>query len=741
MSRLIILLAWIMRMHRELVMMKSTSRCGQRSSTALFLCVITICSNSHFSLLASAIDECEILQTPTALKMSTAVETDKKAALATAAKEARGLAMDSIAAAHSGHMGLPLGCAEIGSVLYGSQMMYNPEDPTWINRDRFILSAGHGSMFVYSWLHLAGYDLPLEEVKNFRQHHSMTPGHPEFPNSEHNTPGIESTTGPLGQGISNAVGMAASEKMAAAVYNTEDHQIFDHHIFALAGDGCLQEGISSEAACFAAHEKLDNLIVMYDANEVTLDKMAEYTQSEDVIKRYEAYGWETYEIDGHDLDAVEETIAAAKASNNGKPKFIKCNTIIGKGMEETEGTNAAHGEAGVPYVEKAKLNIGLPEGESWYVSQETRDFFDGVKESNKKEYDAWQETFAAWKEANPELAKQLDDAVNDNVMSAEEMIKEIPEMKSGAEATRVSQNKVIQEIAKLVPHYVSGSADLHGSTRNYINDGGNFGAGFDKSYAGKNLYFGIREHAMGAIMNGFAYHGLFKISGSTFLVFVDYLRATCRVAALAELNRVSYILTHDSIGVGEDGPTHQPVETVSGLRVIPNLDVYRPADAEETVAAMVHSVTHKDGPTALIFSRQNIAQNDDMDFMARREGALKGAYVAKKEEGDLDLIILATGSEVPHALDAAKDLPGARVVSMPCMEVFERQSDDYKESVIPSSCTKRIAMEAGVSGLWYKYASKVVGVDRFGFSAPGDIVMKELGMTAENLAKEIASMN
>ena len=596
-------------------------------------------------------------------------------------------------------------------------------------------------MFVYSWLHLAGYDLPLEEVKNFRQHHSMTPGHPEFPNSEHNTPGIESTTGPLGQGISNAVGLAASEKMAAAVYNTEDHQIFDHHIFALAGDGCLQEGISSEAACFAAHEKLDNLIVMYDANEVTLDKMAEYTQSEDVIKRYEAYGWETYEIDGHDLDAVEETIAAAKASNNGKPKFIKCNTIIGKGMEETEGTNAAHGEAGVPYVEKAKLNIGLPEGESWYVSQETRDFFDGVKESNKKEYDAWQETFAAWKEANPELAKQLDDAVNDNVMSAEEMIKEIPEMKSGAEATRVSQNKVIQEIAKLVPHYVSGSADLHGSTRNYINDGGNFGAGFDKSYAGKNLYFGIREHAMGAIMNGFAYHGLFKISGSTFLVFVDYLRATCRVAALAELNRVSYILTHDSIGVGEDGPTHQPVETVSGLRVIPNLDVYRPADAEETVAAMVHSVTHKNGPTALIFSRQNIAQNDDMDFMARREGALKGAYVAKKEEGDLDLIILATGSEVPHALDAAKDLPGARVVSMPCMEVFERQSDDYKESVLPSSCTKRIAMEAGVSGLWYKYASKVVGVDRFGFSAPGDIVMKELGMTAENLAKEIASMN
>lgn len=620
-------------------------------------------------------------------------------------------------------------------------MTYNPKDPTWVNRDRFILSAGHGSMFVYSWLNLAGYDLPMEEVKNFRQHHSMTPGHPEFPSSEHNTPGIESTTGPLGQGVSNAVGFAASEKMAEAVYNTADHKIFNHHIFTLAGDGCFQEGVSAESAAFAAHEKLDNLIVLYDANEVTLDKMAEYTQSEDILKRYEAYGWEVFDIDGHDLAMVEETIAKAKANDNGKPKFIKCNTIIGKGMEETEGTNAAHGEAGVPYVDKAKKNIGLPEGEKWYVSKGTRDYFDDVMATNKAKYDEWQGTFAAWGKANPALAKQLDDAVNDNVMSPADMFKAIPDMKAGAEATRVSGAKVIQDIAKLVPNYISGSADLHGSTRNYINDGGNFGSGLDKTYAGKNLYFGIREHAMGSIMNGFAYHGLWKISGSTFLVFVDYFRATLRVAALSELNAVSYILTHDSIGVGEDGPTHQPVETVSGLRVIPNLDVYRPADAEETVAAMVHSVTRKDGPTALIFSRQNIVQNDAMDYMERRNGALKGAYVAKKEKGPLELIILATGSEVPHALDAAADMPGARVVSMPCMEVYERQSDDYKESVLPSSCTKRIAMEAGVSGLWYKYASKVVGVDRFGFSAPGDIVMKELGMTAENLKAQIASMS
>mmetsp|Transcript_13306 Transcript_13306/g.24967 ORF Transcript_13306/g.24967 Transcript_13306/m.24967 type:complete len:712 (+) Transcript_13306:146-2281(+) len=672
---------------------------------------------------------------------SAAVDVDTKAALAQAANEARGLAMDSIAAAHSGHMGLPLGAAEVGATLYGGQMQYNAKDPQWMNRDRFILSAGHGSMFIYSWLNLAGYDLPMDELKKFRQHHSMTPGHPEFPNSEHNTPGIECTTGPLGQGVANAVGFAASEKMAEARYNTAEHKIFDHHIFALAGDGCFQEGVSAEAAAFAAHEKLDNLIVLYDANEVTLDKMAEYTQSEDILKRYEAYGWEVYDIDGHDLDAVDQAISAAKASDNGKPKFIKCNTIIGKGMEETEGTNAAHGEAGVPYVDNAKKNIGLPVEEKWYVSEGTREFFKGVQKSNEEKYEAWQKTYAAWAEANPALAKELKDAIEDNVPSAEEMIKSIPATGAKAEATRVSGAKAIQEIAKMVPHYVSGSADLHGSCRNYINDGGNFGAGFDKSYAGRNLYFGIREHAMGSILNGFAYHGIFKASGSTFAVFVDYFRPTIRVAALAELNRVSYILTHDSIGVGEDGPTHQPVETVSGLRVFPNLDVWRPSDAEETVAAFVSSVSRKEGPTALIFSRQNMDQNDAMDYMARREGALKGAYVAKKETADLDLIIIATGSEVQHALKAAADLPGARVVSMPCMSLYERQSDDYKESVLPSSCTKRIAMEAGVTDLWYKYASKVVGVDRFGFSAPGDIVMKELGMTAENLSAQIASMN
>jgi len=411
-------------------------------------------------------------------------------------------------------------------------------------------------------------------------------------------------------------------------------------------------------------------------------------------------------------------------------------------MEETEGTNAAHGEAGIPYVDKAKASIGIPEGEKWYVSKGTRDFFADVAKKNEAVYDEWQGTYAAWSSANPDMAKELKDSIEDNVMPADEMMKTIPATEADAEATRVSGNKAIQQIAALVPNYISGSADLHGSCRNYINDGGNFGTGFDKTYSGKNLYFGIREHAMGSILNGIAYHGIFRASGSTFAVFVDYFRPTIRVAALAELGRVSYILTHDSIGVGEDGPTHQPVETVSGLRVFPNLDVYRPGDAEETVAAFAHSVTRKDGPTALIFSRQNMDQNDAMDYMARRAGTLQGGYVAKKETTDgPDLIILATGSELQHALKAADGNPGTRVVSMPCMSVYERQSDDYKESVLPSSCTKRIAIEAGVSGLWYKYASKVVGVDRFGFSAPGDIVMEELGMTAENLIAQIATMN
>merc|ERR1719310_2117428 len=660
-------------------------------------------------------------------------------ALAKAADESRGLAMDSISKAKSGHMGLPLGCAEIGAVLFGSKLSYNPDDPQWINRDRFILSAGHGSMFLYSWLHMSGYALPKEELGKFRQKDSMTPGHPEFPSSHHNTPGIESTTGPLGQGVANAVGMAAAAKMAGAIFNTADQTIFDHNVIALCGDGCLQEGISAEGAAFAAHNQLDNLIYIFDSNDVTLDKMADFTQSEDIAMRFIAYGWDVETIDGHDLAAMSSAYDRAKSTKNGKPKMIIAKTIIGKGIDEVAGGNAAHGEAGVKYVADSKKKLGLPE-EDFYVSGETYEYFKGHKAELKKDYDAWQEKFTAWKAANPDKAKMLQDGIDKKMPSVDEMFAAIPEFEAGkSDATRGHGATVLQGIAKTCPLYVSGSADLHGSNKNYIAGGGDFGSpdmppGGGKTFAGRNFHYGIREHAMGSIMNGIAYYGLFRASGSTFLVFVDYLRAPIRVAALSELP-VGYILTHDSVGVGEDGPTHQPVETVSGLRVMPNLDVIRPCDSEETAGAFVASIERQDGPTALILTRQNVPDMNVASVKDRRYGTLKGAYIMKKESEDLKLILLATGSEVQHAVKAAETLgAGTRVVSMPCMERFERQPDAYKKEVIPDG-VKTIAMEAGVSGLWYKYADTVVGVDEFGMSAPGDIVMEKKGMTADSLVK------
>ena len=643
-------------------------------------------------------------------------------------------------------MGLPLGCAEIGAQLWGKHLNYYPDDPQWLNRDRFILSAGHGSMFIYSWLHLSGYDLSLEEVKNFRRHHSKTPGHPEFPSSEHNTPGIEATTGPLGAGIGNAVGMAAAAKLAAAKYNTADHKIFDHHVIALCGDGCLQEGVAFEAASFAGHDGLDNLIVIYDSNDVTLDKMADFTQSEDHAARFAAIGWNTITIDGHDFNAIDSAIAKAKNLDNGKPTIIIAKTIIGKGIPEVEGTNAAHGEAGVPFQKGARANLGLPADELFYVAPETKAFFAAKKAELKASYEAWNQKYAAWKAANPALAAELESAHQRKYPSAKEVLAAIPEYDPKKNvATRQSGSDILQHVAKLVPQYVSGSADLHGSNKNYINGAGNFGNPNikGKDYKGRNLYFGIREHAMGTMLNGIAYYGLNRASGATFLVFADYMRAAIRVAALSELP-VSYILTHDSVGVGEDGPTHQPVEATSGLRIIPNLDVIRPADPEEVAGAFAASIDRGNGPTALILTRQNVRTLSEIPVQARREGVLAGGYVAVKETAPLTHILLASGSELQWAVDAAKQLgAGVRVVSMPCFERFDRQSAEYKESVLPSSCTKRVAIEAGVSGLWYKYVGlhgKVIGTDKFGFSAPGDTVMKEFGITTDNLVNVAKSL-
>jgi len=646
-------------------------------------------------------------------------------ALAKAADEARGLAIDSISKAKSGHMGLPLGCAEIGACLYGQLMSYNPDDPSWINRDRFILSAGHGSMFLYSWLHMAGFDLSMTEVQNFRAKDSKTPGHPEFGW----TPGVESTTGPLGQGVGNGVGMAAAAKLAGATLNTAEHTIIDHHVVVLCGDGCLQEGIANEAAAFAGHEKLDNLIVMYDSNGVTLDKMAEHTQSEDVAMRFESQGWEVLTVDGHDMEAITKAYTYAKTSDNGKPTLIVCKTIIGKGIDEIAGTCAAHGEAGVAYQDGARESLGLPE-DKWYVSPETYEYFKGHKSELISKYDEWQSTYAAWKSANADLAASFEDALAGKVPDLDSLI---PTFEAGKMiATRNAGSTVLQPIAQSMPFYVSGSADLHGSNKNYMKDVGDFSK---NNYAGRNFYYGIREHAMGAILNGFGFYGLFRASGSTFLVFSDYMRASVRVAALSHIP-INYIWTHDSIGVGEDGPTHQPVETVASLRAIPNLDVMRPGDAEETAAAYISAIEHTDGPTALILSRQDLLVQD-VDPAVKRAGTLKGGYTIVKEEGELESIIIAAGSELGLAIDAAKELgAGCRVVSMPCVEAFERQSDEYKEEVLPKAMkSKTTAVEAGVTAAWYKYADKVLGVDYFGLSAPGPQVFEEKGMTVSGLVE------
>ena len=651
--------------------------------------------------------------------------------LAEAANNARGLAIDAIHKCSSGHLGLPLGSAEIGAVLYGDSLIHNPSDPEWINRDRFVLSAGHGSMFIYAWLHISGYDLSLEEVKNFRQLGSKTPGHPEYGE----TPGVEATTGPLGQGIGNAVGYAVSGKMAAARFNTEDHEIFNHHIFALAGDGCLQEGVAAEAAAFAGHFNLDNLILLYDSNDVTLDAMAVKTQTEDTGARFQAMGWDTKTIDGHDLNAIKEAISNAKSENNGKPKLIICKTEIGRGIPEVAGTAAGHGEGGAKFAESARAGLGLPE-ETFYVSENVKSYFSSNAEKLGEKHEEWKKIFEEWKVANPEKSKLLEDGLEGKV--PENLSELISNFDADAKlATRAAGGEILQPIAEAMPMLVSGSADLYGSTKNYIKSASDFEPQNNTS-EGRNIWFGIREHGMGAIMNGIAYDGIFRASGATFAVFADYLRPSIRLAALAHLP-TTYIFTHDSIGVGEDGPTHQPVETVSGLRVIPGLDVIRPADPEETAGAFVGSMQRQDGPTALMLTRQGLPNLNHISPEERRSGTLKGGYIVKKETDQLHTILLASGSEVQHAVAAADQLgAGVRVVSIPCFERFDRQSKEYQEEVIPSSCQKRIAIEAGVSGLWWKYVGdkgQVIGIDRFGISAPGDTVMKELSMTPEAIVE------
>jgi transketolase len=647
--------------------------------------------------------------------------------LSKAADQARGLCMDAVQASQSGHLGLPLGCAEIGAVLFGHALRYNPDQPRWINRDIFVLSAGHGSMFLYAWLHMSGYDLPMSEIKRFRQLHSKTPGHPEFGD----TPGVECTTGPLGQGVGNAVGMSVATNMAAARFNTDEHKIFDQHVVCLCGDGDMQEGVASEACALAGVWGLDNLIFIYDSNAVTLDAPAKLTQCEDTAERMKAYGFDVQEIEGQDMREFLDAFDVAKRRNNGKPQFIIAHTLIGKGIPEVAGTYKAHGEAGAKFVDASRKALGLPD-EHYYVSKDVYDYFAGHKKILLGEYDRWEKTYDAWRAKNPDKAELLDNGLAREVPS--DLMSKIPDFpKDATLATRKAGGEVLQPIAQAMPLLMSGSADLYGSTMNYIKDGGDFNR---DNFAGRNVRFGIREHGMCAILNGISYHGLFRASGATFTVFTDYCRGAIRLSALSKLPNI-YIFTHDSIGVGEDGPTHQPVETVSSVRLIPNIDVIRPADPEETAGAFVAAMQRTEGPTFLALTRQAVPMLNEIDVNLRREGVLRGGYIAKRETGKLELIILSCGSELQHALIAAKELgDDVRVVSMPCFERFNRQPKEYREEVLPDECRKRVAIEAGVTEIWYEYVGldgKVIGLHDFGMSAPGSEVMKERGIDAQHV--------
>ncbi len=647
-----------------------------------------------------------------------------------AANEARGLAIDAIEKCASGHLGLPLGCAEIGAVLFSEILNIAPSNPKWLNRDRFILSAGHGSMFIYSWLHLSGFDLSIEDLKNFRIKGSKTPGHPEFGE----TVGVEATSGPLGQGIGNAVGMAISAKMAQARFNTPECKLFDNKIWVLAGDGCIQEGISAEAASLAGTLKLDNLVLIYDSNDVTLDAMADKTMAEDTAKRFESYGWEVSQCNGHDIDAVRQTLLGAKKSTSAKPKLVICKTIIAKGIEEVENSAKGHGEGGAKFADKARKSIGLPE-EKFYVSEQTYAMFAEIKKTRTEQVSAWEKTFETWQEANPEKAQELDLCLNKkDKVSEQELLKLIPTFPADDKsATRASSCVVMNALAKNLPYMITSSADLFGSTKNYLKDMGDFSS---ENGAGRNIWAGIREHAMGAITNGIAYYGLFEPSCATFLTFAGYMLGSIRVSALSRLP-VQYIFTHDSVGVGMDGPTHQPVEMASILRCIPRLNVIRPADSEEVAGAWASALARKDGPTALILSRQNLPLVADIDAETKRQGVLKGAYVAKKETETLKRIIIATGSELCIALKVAKDQPSTRVVSMPSMEIFDTQKQAYKDEILPK-CEEIVAVEAGISAPWYKYADKVVATDDFGFSADAPFLFEAFGLTEEGLKAKLS---
>jgi transketolase len=652
----------------------------------------------------------------------------------------RTLSMDGVQRAKSGHPGMPMGTAPMAYVLWTRHLRQSPSNPHWKNRDRFILSAGHGSMLLYSLLHLSGYDLPLEELKRFRQWGSLTPGHPEYGH----TAGVEMTTGPLGQGFSTGIGMAIAQKYLSATYNRPGFDLFDYTIYGICSDGDLMEGVSSEAASLAGHLKLGNIIYLYDDNHISIDGSTELAFTEDVAKRFEAYGWHVQTVnDGNDLTAVDAAISSAQRVAD-RPSIIKVRTHIGFGSPNKQDTSEAHGSPlGEDEIKLTKKNYGWDPDRQFFVPDEAANHMRKAVEAGKKVEEDWNKMFQRYLEQYPSQGEELK-----NIWSGdygEDWQNALPVFGPGtpAMATREASGKVLNAIAAKLPALIGGSADLAPSNNTYLKDIPKFQYGH---YEGRNFHFGVREHGMGAVLNGMALSDGLIPYGGTFMIFSDYMRPSIRLAALMKIRPI-YVFTHDSIGLGEDGPTHQPIEQMAALRAIPNLTLIRPADATETVEAWRYAILHRSGPVALVLTRQKVPTLDRSKYAAASLVS-KGAYVLIENSPQPEVILIATGSEVQIALIAFDQLANegkkVSVVSMPSWEIFERQTEEYKKSVFPDTIIRRIAIEAGVPMGWEKYvgsSGKVIGITGFGASAPYEILYKEYGLTAENIVKTVLAMS
>jgi transketolase len=662
---------------------------------------------------------------------------DKKQAeiLSKIAMTIRGLSMDAVQKANSGHPGMPMGCAELGAYLYGSLLRHNPKNSKWMNRDRLVLSAGHGSMWLYSCLHLSGFNLSMDEIKNFRQLHSKTPGHPEY----HYTDGVEATTGPLGQGIGNAVGMALGMKLLAARFNQADFPIFDQKIYCLAGDGCFMEGISSEASCFAGHLNLNNLILLYDSNHICLDGPTKECFTEDTKARYLAYGWDVFEINGYDFNQMEKVLGGLKKKQE-RPALVIVHTIIGKGSPNKEGTSKVHGSPlGKEEVIATKQALGMPL-DDFYVPEEVRSYFEKRLSEDAKLEDEWNQMFKKWAAKNPDLANTYERMKRyDLPKDLEESLRKI-EIKAPI-AGRAASQEVLKTLGKLLPQLVGGSADLSVSDLTMMKD---YPIVVPGDFKGRNIKFGVREFAMGTICNGISLCGMFQPYCGTFFTFSDYMRNSIRLAALSHYH-VIYQFTHDSIFLGEDGPTHQSIEQLASLRAMPNLHLIRPGDSHEVRMAWLAALRYK-GPTAIILSRQNLPDLVETQI-PYKDGMGRGAYIIKKEKKKPDFTLFSTGSELHLAMEVAaileKSGKDVRVVSMPCWSIFEEQDESYQRSIIGGDIGKRVAIEAGIELGWHKYIGMdgiAICMKGFGLSAPAQELAVEFGFTVDAIVQRLKSV-